>query len=200
MPNSKNLQSVPERRNVGEVTFRRMLNTITSFQDKRGSTNIRKHVHVLIIMRPLCLRCLQATEKPRASCRFLRICFLPLTALPTPCSPYINHNLHGTQRSHGWRSFGRADCNLCMKERTEILKLKKKNPKGLINSINKFYCACRHKTKFHRYITANTLSTDEAINAEKSDNYLNSTYGDSEIMKEKDLLVCGVCRPALLNV
>jgi len=53
---------------------------------------------------------------------------------------------------------------------------------------------------FHRYITANTLSTDEAINAEKSDNYLNSTYGDSEIMKEKDLLVCGVCRLVLLNV
>jgi len=87
-----------------------------------------------------------------------------------------------------------------MKERTEILKLKKKNPKGLINSNNKFYGACRHKTKVHLYITANTLSTDEAINAEKSDNYLNSTYGDSEMMKEKDLLVCGVCCPALLNV
>jgi len=98
------------------------------------------------------------------------------------------------------KSFGRADCNLCMKERTEILKLKKKNPKGLINSNNEFYGACRHKTKFHRYITANTLSTDEAINAEKSNDYLNSTYGDSEIMKEKDLLVYGVCRPALLNV
>jgi len=34
----------------------------------------------------------------------------------------------------------------------------------------------------------------------QSNDYLNSTYGDSEIVREKDPLICGVCRPALLNV
>jgi len=54
--------------------------------------------------------------------------------------------------------------------------------------------------KFHQYITANTLSTDEAINAETSNNYLNSSYGNSEMVREKDPLVFGVCHLALLNV
>jgi len=45
------------------------------------------------------------------------------------------------------KSFGRADCNLWMKERIEILKLKKNYLKRLINSNNEFYGACSHKTK-----------------------------------------------------
>jgi len=52
-------------------------------------------------------------------------------------------------------------------EKNQDLQTQEKNPKGLINSNNEFYSACRHKTKSHRHITAKILSTDEAIYAEK---------------------------------
>jgi hypothetical protein len=50
-----------------------------------------------------------------------------------------------------------------MKERLEILKFSKKTPHLLINSSTEFYGACRHKPRFHRYITNCTKihSTDD---------------------------------------
>ncbi len=58
------------------------------------------------------------------------------------------------------KTFGTANCALCNKERLEILKLSRYKPHLLINSCNEIYGACRHKPKFHRYITAR--GTDES--------------------------------------
>ena len=57
------------------------------------------------------------------------------------------------------KSFGKIDCRLCMRERLEILKAPKEDPKRLINSCNDFYVACMHIPKFYRYT-----------------NYITSTY------------------------
>ena len=58
-------------------------------------------------------------------------------------------------------SFGTAHCQLCNRERLEILKRSKKNPNNLVNSCNEIFGACRHHTKFHKCVKADT-STDEA--------------------------------------
>ena len=58
------------------------------------------------------------------------------------------------------KSFGKISCSLCMKERLEILKASKQQPKRLINSCNELYGACRHRPVFHRY-TNYTKSADE---------------------------------------
>ena len=58
-------------------------------------------------------------------------------------------------------SFGTAHCQLCNRERLEILKRSKKDPNNLINSCNEIFGACRHQTRFHKYVKADT-STDEA--------------------------------------
>jgi GIY-YIG catalytic domain len=52
------------------------------------------------------------------------------------------------------KTFGTKDCSLCNRERIEILKASRKDPKSLINSCNEIYGACRHKPRFHRYATA----------------------------------------------
>ena len=61
-----------------------------------------------------------------------------------------------------YKSFGKINCSLCMKERLEIFKaLKEKgNSKKVINSNNELYGACRHKPRFHRYLNYNS-STDD---------------------------------------
>jgi hypothetical protein len=59
------------------------------------------------------------------------------------------------------KTFGTPNCALCNKERLEILKQSRKNPKSLINSCNEIYGACRHNPKFHRY-DSRTPSTDES--------------------------------------
>ena len=59
--------------------------------------------------------------------------------------------------------FGKLNCSLCMKERLEILKFSRKTPHLLINSSTEFYGACRHKPRFHRYLSNCTEihSTDD---------------------------------------
>ena len=58
----------------------------------------------------------------------------------------------------------KTNCNLCMKERVEILKAlrmdKLQNTKNVINSSNELYGGCRHKCKFHRHRLCNSSSTD----------------------------------------
>ena len=62
------------------------------------------------------------------------------------------------------KTFGTNSCKLCMKERLEILHRHRADPSSIINSNNEIYGACRHKTKFHRYIMDSRdhcSSTDE---------------------------------------
>ena len=49
------------------------------------------------------------------------------------------------------KSFGKSCCQLCMRERMEILRRHNKEPDKIINSCGEIYGACRHKPKFHRY-------------------------------------------------
>jgi GIY-YIG catalytic domain len=64
------------------------------------------------------------------------------------------------------KTFGTPNCALCNKERIEILKQSKKDSNSLINSCNEIYGACRHKPKFHRYVSR-TPSTDESNEDER---------------------------------
>ena len=62
------------------------------------------------------------------------------------------------------KTFGTKSCKLCAKERYEILKLTRNNPRMAINKCNEVHGACRHKPRFHRFDqsqNANT-STDES--------------------------------------
>ena len=64
------------------------------------------------------------------------------------------------------KSFGRLDCQLCMKERIHILQGLESDRKAktntLINASSELYGSCRHKPKFHRYqICLPIISTDE---------------------------------------
>ena len=52
------------------------------------------------------------------------------------------------------KNFGHPSCALCMKERFFIHQAIRKEPDKLINSCNKLYGACRHKTKFHWYTSS----------------------------------------------
>ena len=63
------------------------------------------------------------------------------------------------------KTFGTVNCTLCTKERLEILKLSRYKPHLLINSCNEIYGACRHKPRFHRYVTAQC--TDESQRGRK---------------------------------
>jgi GIY-YIG catalytic domain len=77
------------------------------------------------------------------------------------------------------KTFGTTNCALCNKERIEILKQSKKDPKILINSCNEIYGACRHKPRFHRY-KSRTPSTDESLIDEKvTPTNLQSTTSES---------------------
>ena len=60
------------------------------------------------------------------------------------------------------KSFGKLSCNLCMKERLQILTHLCKYPKLTINSNHELYGACRHKMKFHRYENSIFFSADES--------------------------------------
>ena len=72
---------------------------------------------------------------------------------------------HGNPISSS-KSFGKLNCSLCMKERLEILKSLKNQPKRLINSSNELYGACRHRPVFHRY-TNYKSSADEGLKGPK---------------------------------
>ncbi len=67
------------------------------------------------------------------------------------------------------QTFGTRKCKLCAKERYEILKLTRNNPRMAINKCNEVHGACRHKPRFHRFDQpqiANT-STDESMQDER---------------------------------
>jgi hypothetical protein len=81
------------------------------------------------------------------------------------------------------KTFGTPNCALCNKERLEILKQSRKDPNSLINSCNEIYGACRHNSKFHRYISR-TPSTDESNKDERVT--LTQTTTDCSLM-------CGMC-------
>ena len=81
------------------------------------------------------------------------------------------------------KSFGTHSCTLCMQERIEILKQDRKDPNSLINSNTEIYGACRHKTRFHRYLMDNsnhTYSTDDGQIPEKVEVDLKETNSRSE--------------------
>jgi hypothetical protein len=82
------------------------------------------------------------------------------------------------------KTFGTQNCALCNRERIEILKQSRKNPKSLINSCNEIYGACRHNPKFHRYISR-TPGTDESVEDKRVTNLTNCTKADD--------MMCGKC-------
>ena len=74
------------------------------------------------------------------------------------------------------KKFWTFNCGLCMKERPFILNAMRKddfmNKNLLINNSNELYGACRHRTRFHRFMKniTPTPSTDEGHSSpEKSD-------------------------------
>ena len=65
------------------------------------------------------------------------------------------------------KTFRQLNCRLCMRERLEILKMGKKEPRKLINSRSEIYGACRHKPRFHRYFMNGPTSADEGLKSRK---------------------------------
>jgi len=64
------------------------------------------------------------------------------------------------------KTFGTLECSLCMRERIEILRVINQKAGGegewkIINTNNEIFGACRHKTRFHRFLkeTSNVKST-----------------------------------------
>ena len=90
-----------------------------------------------------------------------------------------------------------------MKEILEILKLSNHDPAVIINSSTEFYGACRHKPRFHRYLTNCTShSTDDEhsservvirdlIDSQNSQNSLSTT--NTEFSSENELNLCMPC-------
>ena len=64
------------------------------------------------------------------------------------------------------KTFGARHCTLCDHERLAILQRLKENPNKLINSCDEIFGSCRHKTKFHRYVSTDS-STDDSTEEEK---------------------------------
>ncbi len=69
------------------------------------------------------------------------------------------------------KSFGKLNCSLCMQERIEILCTIHQEEWKIINHCNEIYGACRHKTRFHRFLKEHTdvknTSTDDGDKPEK---------------------------------
>jgi hypothetical protein len=64
------------------------------------------------------------------------------------------------------KTFGTRGCKLCAKERIEILRLVRLEPKKAINKNNEIYGACRHRPRFHKFCRLTDTafaSTDESI-------------------------------------
>jgi hypothetical protein len=63
------------------------------------------------------------------------------------------------------KTFGKLNCALCMRERVEILRAHQQNELALINYNLEIFGACRHKTKFHRFLkeagSVKSTSTDD---------------------------------------
>jgi hypothetical protein len=83
------------------------------------------------------------------------------------------------------KSFGTLRCSLCMRERIELLRAMEQEECQVINYCNEIFGACRHKTKFHRFLKEHTdvknTSTDEGDKPEKVYKYKDraTAVGDS---------------------
>ena len=66
------------------------------------------------------------------------------------------------------KSFGKANCSICIKEIILILQANQKNKNLVIITNNEMYGGCRHIPRFHRLINKklHTEFTDEAVPAE----------------------------------
>ena len=98
------------------------------------------------------------------------------------------------------KSFGKMSCSLCMKERVEILKASKKQPRQLINSRNEIYGACRHKTKFHRFTRNEKPSTDDGVNPERVLGHVGDFFNSNPNFAAGNLASMQVCPPAVVCV
>jgi hypothetical protein len=69
------------------------------------------------------------------------------------------------------KTFGKLNCALCMRERVEILRAHQQEKDKLINSNKEIFGACRHKTKFHRFLrenrTVKPTSTDDGVSQKR---------------------------------
>ncbi len=87
------------------------------------------------------------------------------------------------------KSFGKLNCSLCMRERIEILRTIRQEEWKIINHCNEIYGACRHKTRFHRFLKEHTnmknTSTDDGDKPEKVYKYDDRDgLGDSDDSQE----------------
>jgi hypothetical protein len=69
------------------------------------------------------------------------------------------------------KSFGKMNCSLCMRESIEILCTICQEEWKIIIHCNEIYGACRHKTRFHKFLKEHTnvknTSTDDGVKPEK---------------------------------
>ena len=65
------------------------------------------------------------------------------------------------------KSFKSFGCTLCNKEKCEIMKCTLKNENNTMNYCSEIYGACRHNSKFHRFINVTDTSTDDGQRAQK---------------------------------
>ena len=102
------------------------------------------------------------------------------------------------------KSSGKSNYSLCMKERLEILKLPRNDPVIIINNSSEFYGVCRHKPRFHMYLTNCTPhSTDkertssERVNTSVSINSQSSLGTISTDFSSED--EPSLCRPCTVT-
>jgi len=101
------------------------------------------------------------------------------------------------------KSFGTRECQLCSREKIEIIKWSRKEPETLINTCSEIYGGCRHKPKFHRYREeVKTNSADEHIERERvnlsSNNSTSSGAGTVE--KENQPSFCEATKHSFCQV
>jgi hypothetical protein len=69
------------------------------------------------------------------------------------------------------KTFGKLNCALCMRERVEILRAHQQDELSLINCNLEIFGACRHKTKFHRFLKeagpVKSTSTDDGVSQKR---------------------------------
>jgi hypothetical protein len=66
------------------------------------------------------------------------------------------------------KTFEKATCALCNRERLEIIKISRSTPDILSNSCSEIHGACQHKPRFHRSHEQETPSADDRKKREKS--------------------------------
>jgi len=66
------------------------------------------------------------------------------------------------------KSFGTRECQLCSREKIDIVKRSRKEPEKPINTCSEIHGGCRHKLKFHRNREeVKDTSTDERMERER---------------------------------